>query len=202
MAILLVRHGETVSNAARIWQMPDAALSERGLAQAERIATRVAGLGAAAIVSSDFHRAQVTAERVRVATGAPLALWPELRERNLGALRGRPYSDFPFDVLARDYAPPEGETWDEFHARVAVAWKRVSELAATLAGNLVVVTHALVCRAIIEKLVGLGSHPPPAAWPNAALTVISPPPCAIELLNCTQHLGDLVPPPRGPRSSP
>jgi len=70
MSILLVRHGETASNAARILQFPDVPLSDRGLAQAERVATRLAGLGAEGIVSSDYARAQMTAERVQAATGA------------------------------------------------------------------------------------------------------------------------------------
>ena len=33
MSILLARHGETPSNAARVLQLPDTPLSERGLAQ-------------------------------------------------------------------------------------------------------------------------------------------------------------------------
>jgi RNA polymerase sigma factor (sigma-70 family) len=67
MAILLVRHGETSANASRVVQLPDAPLSERGLAQAERLAERLARVGVAAIVSSDHARALVTAERVRAA---------------------------------------------------------------------------------------------------------------------------------------
>ena len=112
-----MRHGETASNAARILQTPDIPLSERGLAQAERLAERLAGLGVAAILTSDYARARMTAERVRAATGAPLEEWPELRERNFGALRGRAYAELGFDPFAPDYAPPEGESWPAFHAR-------------------------------------------------------------------------------------
>ena len=41
MTILLVRHGETDSNAARILQRTDVPLNERGMRQAERLARRL-----------------------------------------------------------------------------------------------------------------------------------------------------------------
>jgi broad specificity phosphatase PhoE len=196
MSILLVRHGETASNAARILQTPDIPLSARGIAQAERLAARLAKLGVAAIVSSDYARAHMTAERVRAATGAGIELWPELRERNFGALRGRAYAELGFDPFALDYAPPEGESWDVFHARTARAWPRVLERARQLAGNLAVISHGLVVRAFAEREVGLGGLEPPLSWPNASLTIVaSDPPPALEVLNCVEHLADFDSPP-------
>ena len=41
MTILLVRHGETDGNAARILQRPDVPLNERGMRQAEQLAQRL-----------------------------------------------------------------------------------------------------------------------------------------------------------------
>ena len=193
MAILLIRHGETVANATRVVQLPDVPLSEHGMRQAARLAIRLASCGVESIVSSDFARARMTAEQVSAATAAPMKILPELRERNLGILRGRPYSECPDDIFGPDYAPPEGETWDEFHARVARAWSTVTALALETRGNLAVVTHGLVCRSIVERLVGLGELLAPAHWPNASLTVISAePPHRLQLLNCTQHLADLA----------
>ena len=72
MAIYLIRHGETVGNAARIVQRPDSPLSPRGLEQAERLARRLASAGIGRIVSSDRVRALATAERLQRVTGAPL----------------------------------------------------------------------------------------------------------------------------------
>src|SRR5262249_60658827 len=92
MSILLVRHGETASNAARVLQTPDIPLSTRGLEQADRLAARLAKLGVAAIVASDYARARMTAERMRAATGAPLDFWPERPGRNF---RTRPGSAEP-----------------------------------------------------------------------------------------------------------
>ncbi|HTO54887.1 MAG TPA: histidine phosphatase family protein [Myxococcota bacterium] len=189
MSIFVARHGETASNAARILQTPDIPLSPRGIAQAEQLAKRLAKLGVVAIASSDYARAQMTAERIRQATGAPLEIWPELRERNFGALRGRAYADLGFDPFAPDYEPPEGESWPVFHERAKRAWLRTWARAQELRGNLAVVTHGLVVRAFAEREIGLGGLEAPLSWPNTSLTVISgDPPPALEILNCVQHL--------------
>jgi broad specificity phosphatase PhoE len=196
MAILLVRHGETSANATRVVQHPDAPLSERGLAQAERLAARLAGLGVAAIVSSDHARARVTAECVRAATSAPLELWPELCERNFGELRGRSYAEIGIDIFAPDFAPPGGETWPEFHARVERVFRAVGARAAELDGNLAVISHGLVCRSVVERLTRPDqSRVLPEAWLNTSLTVLSKQrPHEIELLNCSAHLDGLEAP--------
>lgn len=192
MSILLARHGETASNAARVLQIPETPLSERGLAQAERLAKRLAGLGVAAILTSDYARARMTAERVRAATGAPLEEWPELRERNFGELRGRAYADLGFDPFAADYEPPGGESWTAFHGRVAGAWPRILARARDLGGNLAVITHGLVCRAVALREVGLGGLEEPLGWANTSLTIVaSSPPPSLELLNCIAHLDEL-----------
>jgi broad specificity phosphatase PhoE len=195
MAIFLVRHGETDANVARIFQLPDATLSARGVAQAARLAARLAQAGVAAIACSDYARALATAEPIRVVTGAPLAVWPELRERNLGALRGRRHDELgDVDPFAPGYTPPGGESGEEFHARVARAWARVVELAAATAGNLVVVTHALVCRALVGEVLGLRAEAASALWRHTSLTVIAAaPPHGLELVDSIVHLDDLPP---------
>lgn len=190
--IFLIRHGETAANASRIVQTPDVPLSERGIAQAERLAMRLARHGVEAIVSSDYARAQMTAVRIRSATDAAIELSPELRERNFGILRGRSYAECPADIFAPDYAPPGGETWGEFHARVARAWGRITAVAGDMRGNLAVVSHGLVCRSVVERLVGLGDRVSPAHWPNASLTILSAEmPWTVLRLNCTEHVADL-----------
>ena len=187
MTILLVRHGETAGNASRILQRSDAPLNERGLAQAERLAARLRGMAIAHVLCSDLPRAQMTA--------APLAAFATiehtalLQERNFGTLRGTPYAELTRDPFAPDYEPPGGEGVPAFHARVARAWAAIASRRRDLAGPLVVVTHGLVCRALVER------HAQAAALPerfdNAGLTVIdAAPPFAARLINCTQHLRD------------
>jgi probable phosphoglycerate mutase len=193
--ILLIRHGETVGNASRIVQRPDSPLSPRGVAQAERLARRLAAEGVARILSSDLARAAATAEAVRAATGVPLAFDPLLHERNFGDLRGTPYADLGFDMFADDYAPPNGESWPVFHARVDRAWARVQALAAETDGALAVVTHGLVCRSLAARhLVLPRGGAAPERWENTSLTIIDcPAPWRVRLLNCVAHLEDLEP---------
>src|SRR5215831_7290141 len=151
MAIVLVRHGETASNAERVLQHPETPLSERGLAQARRVAERLARSRVAEIASSDYARALTTAELIRDACGAPLAIDPELRERNFGDLRGRAYAELGFDPFATGYVPPAGESWEDLHRRVDRMWDRVRAHAAGLVGDLVLVTHGLVCHSLVTR---------------------------------------------------
>jgi broad specificity phosphatase PhoE len=191
--IFLIRHGETTGNAARIVQLPDVPLSPRGIAQAERLAHRLARDDVARILSSDLARARETAESLQRATGAPLAFEPLLHERNFGDIRGTAYADLGFDMFAPDYAPPNGETWPVFHARVDRAWERVQALAAVTDGNLAVVTHGLVCRSLASRHLGLPDGVPvPERWDNASVTIVEcPAPWRVTLLNCVAHLDDV-----------
>jgi probable phosphoglycerate mutase len=190
MAIFLIRHGETDSNAARIVQTPDVPLSARGLVQADRVAERLAKLGLAAILSSDLRRAAMTAERLRVHSGAPLTLDDGLQERNYGDVRGRAYAALGVDIFAPEYEPPGGERWADFHDRVDAVWQRVVAAAATCDGNLAVVTHGLVCHSLALRRLQLPPGMAPLMrWDNASVTVIdAEPPWTVRLLNCTAHL--------------
>jgi 2,3-bisphosphoglycerate-dependent phosphoglycerate mutase len=192
--IFLLRHGETPGNASRIVQHPDTPLSPRGVAQAERLARRLAQEGIARIVSSDFARAAATAHALQRATGAPLTFEPLLQERNFGDLRGRPYGELGFDMFEPEYAPPNGETWPVFHARVDRAWARVQTAAAAATdGHLAVITHGLVCRSLAARhLVLADGHTVPERWENTSVTVVAcPAPWRVSLLNCIAHLDDL-----------
>lgn len=194
MALHLIRHGETDDNAQRVVQLPEAALSARGRAQAARLGARLRDAGIVRLVSSDYRRARETAEAVATATGLPLELEPLLRERDYGAVRGRAYADLDTDIFAPDYAPPGGETWDAFFARVATAWTTMCALAAATPGPLAVVTHGLVCWAIVGRHVEL----PPGTtlgmtWGNTSVTLIEGmPPRRVTLLDSTSHLDGLA----------
>jgi probable phosphoglycerate mutase len=193
-SIFLIRHGETIGNASRVVQHPEDPLSPRGIAQAEALARRLADEGVTTILSSDYARARGTAERLQQRTGAPLVFEPLLQERNFGDLRGTPYSEIGFDMFGLDYAPPNGESWPVFHARVDRAWARILQhLAATTGGPLAVVTHGLVCRSLAARHLTLPDGAVvPERWENTSLTIIEPPaPWRVGLLNCIAHLDDL-----------
>jgi probable phosphoglycerate mutase len=193
MSIFLIRHGETLGNASRTVQLPDNPLSTRGALQAGRLARRLAPEGIALILSSDLSRAAATADHLRRATGAPVRYTPLLQERNFGDIRGTPYAELGFDMFEPDYSPPNGETWEAFHARVDRAWAFVREAANATAGHLAVVTHGLVCRSLAGRhLVLPEGEAAPLVWPNTSLTIVDhPSPWRVRLLNCTAHLDDL-----------
>ncbi len=187
--LYLIRHGETAENAARVMQLPHVPLSERGAQQARALAARLANEGIEHILASDLRRAAMTAEILAEATGAKLEPTPLLHERNFGALRGTRYEDLDCNPFEPGYVPPEGESEEAFFARCEQAWQRVEALANS-ARRFAVVTHGLVCRAFVERHIGLAPGlEPPVGWGNTALTIADPgPPWTVTLLACTAHL--------------
>jgi len=190
MTILVVRHGETDGNAARILQRPDVPLNERGVRQAEQLARRLFAHGFAHIVCSDLLRARMTAAPIAACSGITIEENPLLQERNFGDLRGMPYAELPEDPFGPDFAPPNGEDWPTFHARVADAFAFISSRRRNVDGALVVVTHGLVCRALVERHALLPAGVvAPERYDNASVTVLhEDAPHRASLVNCTQHL--------------
>jgi 2,3-bisphosphoglycerate-dependent phosphoglycerate mutase len=190
MTILLVRHGETDGNAARILQRPEVPLNTRGMRQAEQLAQRLAALGFDHIVCSDLLRARMTATPLAARAGMTIEQNPLLQERNFGDLRGMPYAALAQDPFGPDVAPPNGEDWTTFHARVAEAFDFIVSRRRGLNGNLVVITHGLVCGAIVARhvLVPEGTVVP-ERFDNTSITVLhEDAPHMVGLMNCTRHL--------------
>lgn len=150
LTILLIRHGETASNAeGRIQGHLDVPLSDVGRAQAVRLAVRLARLWDSgiptdfpvpppcAIFTSDLSRASETARILRSGVLAlrflPFTETPLLRERGFGAWEGLTSAD----VRARysDGAPlwtapqnpPGSETWGEVWERMGAAFQHIRE---------------------------------------------------------------------------
>jgi broad specificity phosphatase PhoE len=189
MSIILIRHGETLLNAARTIQPADTPLAPRGLAQADRVAERVRALKPAAILASDMPRAWQTAQAIARSTGLEPISTPLLWERNFGDLRGRPYDTLSFNAMEMVDAPPNGESMASFHERIAEALHYAAKLRESMDGPLIVVSHGLVIRALLENNIELGGHSIPERIGNTALTTISAQsPYRAELVNCTLHL--------------
>src|SRR5580698_7070628 len=167
MAILLVRHGETDGNAARILQRPDVPLNARGMRQAGALARRLSAHGFVHILCSDL-----------------------LQERNFGDLRGKPYGELPDDPFAADFVPPNGEDWPTFHARVVQAFNLIVTRRRAVNGTLVVITHGLVCRALVERHAHVREGiSVPQRFDNTGVTALhQDAPHAASLINCTAHL--------------
>lgn len=187
MAILLVRHGETLGNRNRIVQTPDVPLSDHGQSQATRLARRLAASPIAEIWTSPQTRARMTAAALEEATGLAAREHALLEERSFGAIRGTPYAELGFDLMADDYEPPAGESWAVFHERVDRIWSEVEAhwrshyATAPERGHFVIVSHGLVCRSLIERrllpgqrLESLSDDLGRLHLRNTALTVIEP----------------------------
>jgi len=191
--IVLVRHGETRLNAARVIQPADTPLGERGRAQARAVARRLAAArpAPAAILSSDLPRALETAAEIAAAAGGlELQVTALLRERNFGALRGQAFDSLDYDPLATAEAPPGGESADEFEARVVRAFEDMLARRARLDGDLVVVSHGLVIRTILSRHArypaGVGA---PERLANTSVSIVSArPPHEVVLAGCAAHL--------------
>lgn len=191
MTILLVRHGETDGNAARILQRPDVPLNEHGIDQAERLARRLSEHDFVHILCSDLVRARMTAAPLAARSGIAIEESPLLQERNFGDLRGAPYAALAGNPFAPDFAPLNGEDWPTFHARVADAFAFIVSRRRDADGTLVVVTHGLVCRALVARHALLPEGAVcPERFDNTSVTVLhEDAPHGVSLVNCTRHLG-------------
>ena len=205
MTLLIIRHGETPLNVARVLQPAETPLSARGLAQAAALARRLEAADAAvqrqstdlavqrpvAIVSSDLPRALQTAQAIAAACGLTVHTSTLLHERNFGQWRGLPYDSLGFDPLSSEAAAPGGESLSDFKARCRQAWAWVLAQHTALGGPLAVVTHGLVIRSWLHDgpLAVASGMALPTGLANTSLTLVAgAPPHTVRLLDCTAHL--------------
>lgn len=162
--VIVLRHGETDHNAARIWQGHlDTPLSERGVEQADAVGPALAALSPDRIVSSDLTRARLTAESVGRACGIRVELDQRLREIDVGAWQGLSAAQVADGwpqvqaTLARGEDARRGDTGEtvaEVAARVGAAL--TEHLEALGPGKcLVVSTHGASGRTAAAWLLGL-----------------------------------------------
>jgi broad specificity phosphatase PhoE len=123
--ILLVRHGETAANRARLaLGRADPPLTEHGRDQAARLGARLTGSDATRVVSSPLARALETAAAIAAPLGLAVEQDDRLVEMDYGEWDQRSFSDLPAEELARwrkdaTFAPPGGESLADVGTRVA-----------------------------------------------------------------------------------
>jgi len=190
MSILIARHGETLDNAQGIIQFPHSPLSPLGVTQAEKLAHRLANKNITAIMASDYERAKQTALQASLTTGTKVDYNPLLREQNFGDLRGQYYKQLKSDPFIKGFQVPNGESWQVFCERVALAWQDITAYSQTCEGNLLVVTHGFVCKALLENHLTLPSDiKSQSNYHNTALTQVeAKSPWRVNLLSCSAHL--------------
>jgi len=155
MKLYIIRHGETDLNRANRYQGSiETDLNRRGIVQARRAATRLAG-DIDALVSSPMRRALQTARIIAEHRAVAIKTMPEFRERCVGIFEGlskaeikqRYPSMWKDELLHRfDAAPPGGESVEEVLARVRHGIDRL--LRDHRDGSVAVVAHGFVARAV------------------------------------------------------
>ncbi|MEY9933357.1 broad specificity phosphatase PhoE [Catenulispora sp. GP43] len=164
--IVLWRHGRTAWNLeGRFQGQTDIPLDEVGLAQAERAARVLAGLGPSAIVASDLIRAARTAETLARLTDLPVSLDEGLRETYAGRWQGLNDDEiiarFPEEFASFRRGEPirrgGGELEVEVADRVVPAILRGLEKVPP-GGTLVVATHGGAARVALGRMLGLSSE--------------------------------------------
>jgi probable phosphoglycerate mutase len=165
---VMVRHGETERTADRRYSgHDDVPLSERGQAQAQAVARRVAGLDGpvTAIVSSPLFRCTATAGHVSAALGGvPVLIEDDLIECDFGLWEGLTFADvrerWPDELgkwlASTSVAPPEGESLRSVSIR---ARRALGRLRAKYAGQQVVlVSHVSPIKVILRDALGAGDE--------------------------------------------
>jgi probable phosphoglycerate mutase len=163
--IVLWRHGRTAWNLeGRFQGQTDIPLDAVGLAQAERAARVLAGLGPSSIVASDLVRATRTAETLARLTDLPVSLDEDLRETYAGRWQGLNDEEiiarYPEEFASFRRGEPirrgGGELETEVADRVVPAILRALDKVPP-GGTLVVATHGGAARVALARMLGLPS---------------------------------------------
>ena len=161
--VLLVRHGQTPTTGSVLpGRAPGLHLSDRGRAQAERVATRLTELASApvAIYSSPLERARETAAPIARALGLRTRSDRGLLECDFGAWTGQSLSRLrrTREWRAVQHAPstftfPDGESFAAMQRRI---WLTIERLVETHRGDsIVLVSHADPIKAAVTFAQGV-----------------------------------------------
>ena len=150
--LYLVRHGETIDNAAQILQgqLPGK-LNATGVAQAEQMAFELKDTSFDAILSSDLCRAMDTARIVARPRGMTIETTALLRERDWGDFTGHFIPD-----LAGLPFPKNTETLPQLMARATrfIDWVKSKYDGKTV----LAVGHGIINKAILSVYSGAPMH--------------------------------------------
>lgn len=142
--LYLVRHGETVDNAAHIMQgQTPGELNDKGIAQAEEVTARMADHPIDVFVSSDLKRSIQTCEIIARPHHAEVITTPLLRERDWGSFTGKFIPSLPQDP--KDW-PDDIESIESMKSRAQnfITWLRVTYPGKTI----LAVGHGIINKAL------------------------------------------------------
>jgi broad specificity phosphatase PhoE len=198
--LTLVRHGETSANVEGVWHGSiDTALTERGHAQAARVARHLCEQRPrpSALYCSPLQRARHTAEAIGGALGLAPRIQHGIAEYDLGAWEGLSYRELVgthqlFERMSRDpdFQPGGGESPRQVATRTASALRSIA--ASHRDESVVIVAHG----GALTLGLGLLLDDDPGTWrrlmDNCAVTelTLAPDPTLLSF-NETAHLDGL-----------
>ena len=161
--IFLIRHGETPLTPMKKFSGDgplNPQLTEEGLVQAGLVAAAVADLKPEIISASPLNRTRQTAEAVSRATGLPInfdetwiecsfGIWDGL---SIEEVKERYPADYQAWVSTTDFAPPEGESYEEVSIRIDAAMEAI--VSAYPGQRVAVVTHNGTIKTAAKLAVG------------------------------------------------
>lgn len=161
--LILVRHGETEDNSARIPRgQGHGSLTAFGWTQANALGERLRSCRFGYLYSSDLDRAVQTASAISRLTGHEIRQDACLRERHFGMFQGVPWADIPqrfpdawqgYQAGDPDHVIPDGESAQQLYQRSVgcldvIAQRHVGDA-------IVVVTHAGVIHSFLRAVLGI-----------------------------------------------
>ena len=163
LRLYLIRHCEIEgADTGRVYGQTDVPLSATGIEQSRRLAERLASERLGAVYSSDLKRASATAQPIAACHNLTVQTNTAWREIDMGTWDGLSLNDLyqknekSVKLLFEDpesFQYPDGESFLAFNARIQDA---LQELIATHAsGEVALVTHGGVVRAIIGTVLGM-----------------------------------------------
>ncbi len=168
LRLYLIRHGEVEGAAVgTLLGRTDKPLSDRGISQARQLAEDLSQAEIVSVYSSDLQRAKATAEIIAKPANLKVEENSAWREIDMGEWEGRTIAALHQEaeaLIERLFADPAsfkypgGESFSDFITRVQAALDQL--LQAHENGDVALVAHGGVCRAIIGSALGM----PMANW--------------------------------------
>jgi alpha-ribazole phosphatase len=156
MKIFLIRHGETDWNVQQRYQgQADIRLNAKGREHARIVAGYLTDKNIEAVYSSDLARTRETAEIISRVINLEVGLDSRLREMDFGRWEGKTFNEIYLQDREEfnnwfnhpvDYIIPGGES---FGSLVDRAGEAIKEIYGRHEGNIAVVTHGGVIKAIL-----------------------------------------------------
>lgn len=157
--LYLARHASHAELGRVLSGRSDIALNERGRAEADHLAQRLADIPLAAIHTSPRRRARETAAAIAASHGLAVQVEPELDEIDFGSWSGRAFAaldgDADWDSWNSHRATARTPAGDSMAAAVSRALACIGRVAQ--AGAVLCVSHCDVIRGLVAHYLGLGA---------------------------------------------